>query len=219
MSGIKRAQSRIYTLHLLHFHRMRSNKDMDNLDIFTILLHSLNFQVSVLALSLILLSVAMSVVLFLRNNKCPPGPSPISLLRHTLLSSVDKPWIYFKRLGMKYGSDNSFSSLIVSNLNNLSGSVVNVSFAGEEVLVLNTAEDAEELVSNLNPVVFKSSMTIFKLTRRSQNYSSRKPIIFSGKYKSNNKRIILLPYGVELRKQRTAYHNMLQSNLKSALLS
>lgn len=49
-----------------------------------------------------------------------------------------------------------------------------------------------------------------QLNRRSHNYSSRKPLIYAGKYQSQNKRLVLLPYGDELKKQRAAFHRMLQ---------
>ncbi|KAG6860942.1 hypothetical protein C0995_005772 [Termitomyces sp. Mi166 len=73
------------------------------------------------------------------------------------------------------------------------GPIVRLSLAGDEVLVLNHPSDAEEL-----------------LNRRSRNYSSRKPLIYSGKYQSHDKRLVLLPYGPELKKQRAAFYQMLQ---------
>ncbi|KAG6829029.1 hypothetical protein H0H87_012834 [Tephrocybe sp. NHM501043] len=71
--------------------------------------------------------------------------------------------------------------------------IVRLSLAGDEILVLNDPTDAEEL-----------------LGRRSHNYSSRKPLIYAGKYQSHNKRLVLLPYGSELKKQRAAFYQMLQ---------
>ncbi|RDB17750.1 hypothetical protein Hypma_001131 [Hypsizygus marmoreus] len=73
------------------------------------------------------------------------------------------------------------------------GPIVRLSLAGDEILVLNDPADAEEL-----------------LNRRSNNYSSRKPLIYAGKYQSHNKRLVLLPYGNELKKQRAAFYQMLQ---------
>ncbi|KAG6873388.1 hypothetical protein C0995_016198 [Termitomyces sp. Mi166 len=73
------------------------------------------------------------------------------------------------------------------------GPIIRLSLAGDEILVLNDPSDAEELLS-----------------RRSHNYSSRKPLIYAGKYQSHNKRLVLLPYGPELKKQRAAFYQMLQ---------
>ncbi|KAF8151161.1 cytochrome P450 [Mycena galopus ATCC 62051] len=50
----------------------------------------------------------------------------------------------------------------------------------------------------------------YVLGRRSRNYSSRKPLIYAGKYESNNLRLSLLPYGDVLKKQRAAFHQILQ---------
>ncbi|KAF8531834.1 cytochrome P450 [Gautieria morchelliformis] len=51
------------------------------------------------------------------------------------------------------------------------GPITHLSLAGDHVVVLSDPVDAEEL-----------------LGRRSHNYSSRKPLIYAGKYQSNNKR-------------------------------
>lgn len=86
-----------------------------------------------------------------------------------------------------------------------------LSLGGDEVLVLHDAKDAEELVSlddgkfcNMNSICHP------QLNRRSSNYSSRKPLVYAAKYQSRNKRLVHLSYGDELRKQRAAFHSMLQ---------
>ncbi|KAH0581463.1 hypothetical protein H2248_012543 [Termitomyces sp. 'cryptogamus'] len=48
------------------------------------------------------------------------------------------------------------------------------------------------------------------LGRRSANYSSRPPLIYAGKYQSNNKRLLLLGNTENLRKQRNAFSQMLK---------
>ncbi|KAK7018236.1 cytochrome P450 [Favolaschia claudopus] len=73
------------------------------------------------------------------------------------------------------------------------GPIVKLSLNGNEIIVLSNPSDAEEL-----------------LGRRSRNYSSRKPLIYAGKYESNNLRLSLLPYGDVLKRQRAAFHQMLQ---------
>ncbi|KZT40308.1 cytochrome P450 [Sistotremastrum suecicum HHB10207 ss-3] len=73
------------------------------------------------------------------------------------------------------------------------GPIVKLSLAGDDIVVLNDPKDAEEL-----------------LNKRSSNYSSRKPLIYAGRYLSGNKRLVLLPYGPTLKKQRQAFHQMLQ---------
>ncbi|KAJ7806302.1 cytochrome P450 [Mycena olivaceomarginata] len=48
------------------------------------------------------------------------------------------------------------------------------------------------------------------LGRHSCNYSSRRPLIYAGQYESNNLGLLLLPYGDMLKRQRAAFHQMLQ---------
>ncbi|KAJ7250754.1 cytochrome P450 [Mycena rebaudengoi] len=79
------------------------------------------------------------------------------------------------------------------------GPIVKLSLAGDDIVVLSHSSDAEEL-----------------LGRRSHNYSSRKPLIYAGKYQSNNQRLVLLPYGDTLKKQRAAFHQMLQPRVIGA---
>ena len=101
--------------------------------------------------------------------------------------------------------------------NDISGPIFRLSLAGDEIVVLNNGKDAEELVSSsrfLSPFETKSCLFERQLGQRSKNYSSRKQLIFAGKYQSNTKRMVLLPYGEELRKQRAAVHYMLQSRGK-----
>ncbi|KAJ7722914.1 cytochrome P450 [Mycena olivaceomarginata] len=73
------------------------------------------------------------------------------------------------------------------------GPIVRVTLAGDDIVVLSDPADAEEL-----------------LGRRSRIYSSRRPLVYAGKYMSNNMRLTLLPYGDNLRRQRAAFHSMLQ---------
>lgn len=93
----------------------------------------------------------------------------------------------------------------------LLGPIVRLSLAGDEIVVLNKAEDAEQLVRFYFSAIIALVDQAVQLNKRSQNYSSRKPLIYAGKYQSQNKRLVLLPYGEELRKQRAAFHHMLQS--------
>ncbi|KAJ7844866.1 cytochrome P450 [Mycena olivaceomarginata] len=73
------------------------------------------------------------------------------------------------------------------------GPIVKVTLAGDDIVVLSDPADAEEL-----------------LGRRSAIYSSRRPLIYAGKYRSGNMRMSQMPYGPNLRKQRAAFHQMLQ---------
>ncbi|KAF7371215.1 Cytochrome P450 [Mycena sanguinolenta] len=73
------------------------------------------------------------------------------------------------------------------------GPIVRVSLAGDDIIVLSDPSDAEEL-----------------LARRSRIYSSRRPLIYAGKYESNNLRLTIMRYGEVLKKQRAAFHQMLQ---------
>ncbi|EGN92968.1 hypothetical protein SERLA73DRAFT_190338 [Serpula lacrymans var. lacrymans S7.3] len=109
------------------------------------------------------------------SRKVFPGPPGLPLIGHIFEVPTIKTWLYFERLAAKYGP------------------LVRLSLAGDEMLILSNASDAEEL-----------------LGRRSHNYSSRKPLIYAGKYQSKNKRMVLLPYGETLKKYRAAFHQMLQ---------
>ncbi|KAJ7734759.1 cytochrome P450 [Mycena maculata] len=79
------------------------------------------------------------------------------------------------------------------------GPIVKLSLAGDDIIVLSHPGDAEEL-----------------LGRRSHNYSSRRPLMYAGKYQSRNQRLVLLPYGETLKRQRAAFHQMLQPRVVGA---
>ncbi|KZT30010.1 cytochrome P450 [Neolentinus lepideus HHB14362 ss-1] len=104
-----------------------------------------------------------------------PGPTPHPIVGHLLQVPKKHVWKYFESLGQHYGP------------------VVGLSLAGDNLVILNDAEDAEEL-----------------LNRRSHNYSSRKQLVYAGKYQSHGKRLVLLPYGPQLKQHRAAFHQMLQ---------
>ncbi|KAJ7025192.1 cytochrome P450 [Mycena alexandri] len=79
------------------------------------------------------------------------------------------------------------------------GPIVKLTLAGDDIIVLSHPSDAEEL-----------------LGRRSHNYSSRPPLIYARKYQSKNQRMVLLPYGEVLKRQRAAFHQMLQPRVVGA---
>ncbi|KAJ7277947.1 cytochrome P450 [Mycena rebaudengoi] len=79
------------------------------------------------------------------------------------------------------------------------GPIVKLSLAGDDVIILSNPADAEEL-----------------LGRRSAKYSSRKLLVYAGKYQSNNHRMGLLPYGEKFKRQRAAFHQMLQPRVIGA---
>ncbi|KAJ7312708.1 cytochrome P450 [Mycena albidolilacea] len=73
------------------------------------------------------------------------------------------------------------------------GPIVKLTLAGDDMIVLSNPSDAEEL-----------------LGRRSHNYSSRRPLVYAGEYLSKNLCLVLLPYGEALKRQRAAFHQMVQ---------
>ncbi|KAJ7352157.1 cytochrome P450 [Mycena albidolilacea] len=79
------------------------------------------------------------------------------------------------------------------------GPIVSLNFAGDDYLLLSHPADAEEL-----------------LVKRSAIFSGRKQSVFGAKYRSNNKRMLLLPHGEDLKKQRSVFKLLLRPN---ALLS
>ncbi|KAJ7360682.1 cytochrome P450 [Mycena albidolilacea] len=105
-----------------------------------------------------------------------PGPPALPLVGHTFqVPKKGKIWKFYEKLAHEYGP------------------IVKLTLAGDDILVLSDAEDAQEL-----------------LGRRSLIYSSRRPLIYAGKYQSNNQRLTLQPYGEKFRRQRTAFHQMLE---------
>ncbi|KAJ6498359.1 cytochrome P450 [Mycena vitilis] len=79
------------------------------------------------------------------------------------------------------------------------GPIVRLNFAGDDYLLLSRPEDAEEL-----------------LVKRSAIFSGRKQSVFAARYRSNNKRMLLLPHGEDLKKQRAMFKLLLRPG---ALLS
>ncbi|KAG6911402.1 hypothetical protein DXG01_016499 [Tephrocybe rancida] len=145
-------------------------------------------------LSIAVLCTLTGVFLSKKRRSFAPGPKGLPLVGNTFQISSGKTWRYFEELGSKYGP------------------LVRLSLAGDEILVLNDPSDAEELVSH--PMFDPHNSFLIgielKLGRRARNYSSRKPLIYAGKYQSHNKRLVLLPYGPDLKKQRAAFYQMLQ---------
>ncbi|KAJ7734762.1 cytochrome P450 [Mycena maculata] len=79
------------------------------------------------------------------------------------------------------------------------GPIVSLNFAGDDYILLSRPADAEEL-----------------LVKRAVNYSGRKQSVFAAKYRSNGKRMLLLPHGEDLKKQRAVFKLLLRPG---ALLS
>ncbi|KAJ7266401.1 cytochrome P450 [Mycena haematopus] len=136
-----------------------------------------------LALSVVILSIVLIYCLTGSPASKPqiPGPPPHPFVGHTLQIPTTKTWKYFEKLHHEYGS------------------IVKLSLAGDDLIVLSDPSDAEEL-----------------LGRRSHNYSSRRPLVYAGKYQSKNQRLVLLPYGEVLKRQRAAFHQMLQPRVVGA---
>ncbi|KDQ49689.1 hypothetical protein JAAARDRAFT_200614 [Jaapia argillacea MUCL 33604] len=79
------------------------------------------------------------------------------------------------------------------------GPIVRLVVGTDDVVVINRGAEADEL-----------------LGKRSAIYSDRPISIYAGKYQSQNRRIGLLKYGTELKRQRTAFHGMLQPRVVGA---
>lgn len=103
-------------------------------------------QFPTLVASLFLLFVTVSAAMFSRRARYPPGPSALPLIGHTFSIPIEKPWLYFDQLGRRYGPLSFIFFRPIPQYIALSGPVVRLSLAGDEVLVLNRAEDAKELV-------------------------------------------------------------------------
>ncbi|KAJ7025194.1 cytochrome P450 [Mycena alexandri] len=79
------------------------------------------------------------------------------------------------------------------------GPIVRLNFAGNDYILLSHPADAEEL-----------------LVKRSANYSGRPQPIFAAKYRSNNKRMLLLPHGEDLKKQRSVFKLLIRTQALSS---
>ncbi|KAM6490495.1 Cytochrome P450, partial [Amanita muscaria] len=122
----------------------------------------------------ILLSALLGVSAYLifrrANNKCPPlppGPWPKPIIANTLDFPLKKPWVQYLKMSKQFNS-----------------SIIYLYAGGNHVVVLNTLEDAIEL-----------------LEKRSANYSSRptNPVIDLMGFQDV---VMTLPYGDAWRKQR-----------------
>ncbi|KLO13132.1 cytochrome P450 [Schizopora paradoxa] len=131
--------------------------------------------VASLFLAVIIAVTTWSFFFRARRARLPPGPIGNALVGNLFQIPLHRPWLYFEKLGRLYGP------------------VVRLRLGWEEIVVLNEAEDAEELLS-----------------RRSKNYSSRRPLIYAGKYLKGNEALVLSPYGEGWRMIRSLFHSILQ---------
>ncbi|OBZ66682.1 hypothetical protein A0H81_13116 [Grifola frondosa] len=97
------------------------------------------------------------------------------------------------------GSGDPLLSLSAVDILPVNGPMFRLTLGGKNVVVLNSGAAADELLS-----------------KRSAIYSSRPASIFAGKYESQGRRLVLLPYGVALKRQRAAFHQMLQTRVVGA---
>lgn len=86
---------------------------------------------------------------------------------------------------------------------------------GDNLVVVSDAKDAETLVSLVHTV--SSFIHCVKLGTRSSNYSSRKYYPYAAKYRSGNKRLLLLPYNDEFKRQRAAMRLLFTEDREFAL--
>ncbi|OBZ66704.1 Fumitremorgin C synthase [Grifola frondosa] len=92
-----------------------------------------------------------------------------------------------------------FHRSILGSVLLLAGPIFRLTLGNKDVVVLNRGAKADELLS-----------------KRSAIYSSRPESIFAGKYESQGRRLVLLPYGAGLKRQRAAFHQMLQTRAVGA---
>ncbi|KAF5365651.1 hypothetical protein D9758_003162 [Tetrapyrgos nigripes] len=74
------------------------------------------------------------------------------------------------------------------------GSIVGFRAGGDHYVLLSSPSDAEEL-----------------LAKQAVHFSGRKEVVYAGKYRSNNKRMLLLPHSDELHKQRLMFKFLVRS--------
>lgn len=101
-----------------------------------------------------------------------PGPKPHLFVGHTLQVPTIKTWKYFEKLWHEYGAcpRPSIYCCIYIWFAGCEGSIVGLSLAGDEIIVLSDAADAEELVRKLSRYqvschnVFPSSVAVHTIT-------------------------------------------------------
>ncbi|PCH40323.1 cytochrome P450 [Wolfiporia cocos MD-104 SS10] len=143
-------------------------------------LESLGYRDILFAISC-LITYYIGTVILRRRTDSPPGPLPLPFIGNVLQVPTEKSWIYFSNLCKKYGS------------------IVKLTFAGRDMIILNDIADIDEL-----------------LVKRSGNFSSRQQLVYAGKYRSKDKRLVLLPYGPLLKRQRAAVFQMLNAKVVGA---
>ncbi|KAM6490499.1 Cytochrome P450 [Amanita muscaria] len=130
-----------------------------------------------------LLGVSAYLIFRRANNKrppLPPGPWPKPIIGNTLDFPLKKPWVQYLKMSKQFNS-----------------SIIYLYAGGNHVVVLNTLEDAVEL-----------------LEKRSANYSSRptNPVIDLTGFQDV---VMALPYGDAWRKQRRLLERGLKKDAQS----
>ncbi|KAF8513249.1 cytochrome P450 [Hysterangium stoloniferum] len=109
------------------------------------------------------------------------GPAGIPFLGSALSIPKKESWRWFEIVAKKYGR------------------LTRIRLLGNQYLLLSDPRDAEELVRLLD-----ARVGLDVRGRRSLNYSSRPFYPYAGKYRSANKRMLLLVHGEEFKRQRSA---------------
>jgi hypothetical protein len=96
-------------------------------------------------------SLILVIVIYLINwrSKSPriPGPPPHPFVGHTFQVPTTKSWKYFEKLWRQYGALLSTLNQLVGSANPITGSIVKVTLAGDDMVILSNPSDAEELAS------------------------------------------------------------------------
>ncbi|KAG6906658.1 hypothetical protein DXG01_012715 [Tephrocybe rancida] len=126
---------------------------------------------------------------FSKSKQHPPGPRGLPLIGEQISSSsyatcTNQP---IRLTGNTHQAPRPFSWKWYEELRNTYGKIFRLRVLGDNFVILNDPKVAEDL-----------------LGRRSANYASRKFLPYASFYRSGNKRMILMPYGDEFKKQRAA---------------
>lgn len=115
---------------------------------------------SLLFLDVLLGAIALYLLQHLLSRKltasaryaAPPGPKPLPLLGNLLDMPTEKEWLTFTEWGKKYGEPLTYLFLIPvgSDIVRMTGDISLVTVFGQKIFILNSAQDAIELLEKRN---------------------------------------------------------------------
>ncbi|KAI0824640.1 cytochrome P450 [Trametes gibbosa] len=129
-----------------------------------------------------------------RYGPLPPGPPGYPLIGNLFDMPTAYHWLTFAEWGQRWGIFTVYPLMLLWLKHPFLGDIVSVSFLGQPMVVLNSPEDAADL-----------------LEKKSAIYSSRAPVPVAGEMIGWTRAMILAPYGDRLREMRRMAAQVLAS--------